>query len=164
MRSVAGEDYYSMAMQQTREAFVATNRGYFLLNEGQQLKPPPRPQATMAILKITANAPTRPGPDCLILAVRKTRPTPGGMITVGRTGNNDIVLQDVSVTKFHAAFKEEEGRITLADAGSRNGTTVDGRPLPPRGDGEPLESGNLLRFGNIELRFLDAGGLWDALH
>lgn len=160
---MAGEDFYAMAMTRTRHDFVATNRWYFLLNEGQQLKPAPRPQATMAMPKIVANAAIKPGPDCLIIAVRKSQSTIGGMITVGRTANNDIVLQDVSVTKFHAAFKEQEDGVTLADAGSRNGTWINGQPLMQRGGGKLLETGNLLRFGNIELRFLDAASLWDAL-
>src|SRR3712207_3012192 len=51
----------------------------------------------------------------------------GRGITVGRTGNNDVVLDDGTVSRFHAWFQREtDGRYTLTDAGSKNGSFVAG--------------------------------------
>jgi len=94
------------------------------------------------------------------------------MITVGRTRNNDIVLPDESVSKFHAFFREADAteppapadgprRMLLQDAGSRNGTLFNGGPVPTAKQGDPLvvSMGGQVRFGLVELTFLDAAGL-----
>ena len=64
----------------------------------------------------------------------------GLMITVGRAANNDIVLVDQQVSKFHASFsKNVQGQWTITDASS-NGTWVDGTRLEPR-VARPLTAG-----------------------
>ncbi len=51
-------------------------------------------------------------------------------VTVGRTGNNDIVLDDPSVSRFHAWFQRDDSDVwTLSDAGSKNGTILSGTRL-----------------------------------
>ncbi len=50
----------------------------------------------------------------------------GQMVTLGRASNNDVVLPHGAVSKFHAYLRRLEGRWLLSDAGSRNGTTVNG--------------------------------------
>jgi len=92
--------------------------------------------------------------------VRGTFPN---MITLGRTANNDIVVPDVSVSKFHAWFQRIGDRIEVGDAGSKNGTAVNGETLPPRGARVALKPGDKIRFARIEVTFLDAGAAWDAV-
>lgn len=53
------------------------------------------------------------------------------MVTVGRAGNNDIVLPYEGISKFHAYFAQSPQGWTVADAGSTNGTFVLGKQLPP---------------------------------
>lgn len=95
-------------------------------------------------------------------AVAKTQQTFPAMITVGRTPNNEIVLHDVEVSKFHAWFRVADGRVELVDANSRNGTFVGHERLPPK---EPriVATGSTLRFGSLELQLLDAARCWDHL-
>ena len=63
----------------------------------------------------------------------------GRGITVGRTGNNDVVLDDGTVSRFHAWFQREpDGSYTVTDAGSKNGSFVTGVRLQPRA---PLAAG-----------------------
>ena len=69
----------------------------------------------------------------MLLAVRKVIGTFPNMITLGRTSNNDIVVPDVSISKFHAWFQRLGDRVEVGDAGSKNGTAVNGETLPPRG-------------------------------
>lgn len=83
----------------------------------------------------------------------------GRGITVGRTGNNDVVLDDGSVSRFHAWFSLDSGTsdFLLTDAGSKNGSWMGGGRLTPR-KATWLEDGARLRFGQVEVSFYTAGG------
>ena len=83
----------------------------------------------------------------------------GRGITVGRTGNNDVVLDDGSVSRFHAWFSRDPGDtcFLLTDAGSKNGSYVAGSRLVAR-KARVLEDGMRLRFGQVEVSFYTAGG------
>jgi hypothetical protein len=75
-------------------------------------------------------------------------------VTVGRTSNNDLVIDDHSVSRFHAWFQRgDDGAWQLADAGSKNGTYLDGHRLAPKRP-SPLSGEVRLKFGQIEARFL----------
>jgi hypothetical protein len=74
-------------------------------------------------------------PDQPVYRVMKQGPNGlTSMITVGRTGNNDIVLSSQAVSKFHAHFSvnPETGACTVSDANSTNGTFVNGTRLEAR--------------------------------
>jgi len=105
------------------------------------------------------------GNEALIFPVRKVRENafPRG-ITVGRTRNNDVILEDASVSRFHAWFAraENEGPWQLCDAGSRNGTSVDAARLVPRKPWN-LRDGAQLEVGRIHLTFLLPEGLFSLL-
>jgi hypothetical protein len=83
----------------------------------------------------------------------------GRGITLGRTGNNDVVLDDGSVSRFHAWFSRDAGDtgFLLTDAGSRNGSYVLGTRLVAR-KAVPVADGHRLRFGQVEVSFYSAGG------
>jgi pSer/pThr/pTyr-binding forkhead associated (FHA) protein len=74
-------------------------------------------------------------------------------ITVGRVGSNDVVLDDPSVSRFHAYFQHDERKDTwsVTDAGSQNGTQLNGKRIEGR---QPIEGGARLVFGEVVLRFL----------
>ena len=78
------------------------------------------------------------------------------MITIGRAANNDIVLAEGSVSKFHAFLRTTEGGLLLVDADSSNGTYVNGTRLDPQ-RARRLNPGDTLRFGNLNLRLLTDG-------
>lgn len=80
-------------------------------------------------------------------------------ITVGRTSNNDLPVDDGSVSRFHAWFQraDEVSSWHVVDAGSKNGTTLNGRPLAAKKP-QALESGARVRVGKVELTFFDASG------
>jgi hypothetical protein len=84
-------------------------------------------------------------------------------ISVGRARNNDLVIRHGSVSKFHAWFRcDEQAAFYLGDAGSRNGTLVNGEPLVgalPVG----LYAGDVIQFGSVEAVFCPAEILWEAL-
>jgi DNA segregation ATPase FtsK/SpoIIIE-like protein len=70
----------------------------------------------------------------------------GGRVVVGRSADADVPLDDPDVSRLHCALTvEPDGAVTVADLGSTNGTSVDGRPV---GTGPvPLPPGALLRAG-----------------
>jgi len=70
---------------------------------------------------------------------------------VGRTKENDIAIDDASVSKLHAALVlNSEGRLVLADTGSTNGTFINGRRIA-YGKAEPLNEGDKVNFGTVEI-------------
>ena len=103
----------------------------------------------------------------VVLPVRKVQTTFPSMITVGRAKNNDIIVPDALVSKFHAFFRQlDDGEWALADAGSANGTQASATSTScPRASPSACGPGDRITFGGVSaFRFLDPGGLWAALH
>ncbi|HZU95213.1 MAG TPA: FHA domain-containing protein [Planctomycetota bacterium] len=67
------------------------------------------------------------------------------MITIGRSANNDIVLDDKSVSKVHGYIVKTDFRYWIHDQPSTNGTFLDGSRVPTTG--MPLSDGAKLSFG-----------------
>ncbi len=49
--------------------------------------------------------------------------------TMGRLGDNDLLLRDSRVSRHHAQIVQEDGHLTLVDLGSRHGTYVNGKKI-----------------------------------
>ncbi|CAM5453228.1 FHA domain-containing protein OS=Streptomyces alboniger OX=132473 GN=CP975_13470 PE=4 SV=1 [Streptomyces alboniger] len=78
----------------------------------------------------------------------------GGQIRVGRSAEADVPLDDPDVSRLHCAVTlAPDGRVTVADLGSTNGTSVDGREVTDRP--VPVSPGSLLRIGESALRLAD---------
>ncbi|MEV6834125.1 FHA domain-containing protein [Streptomyces sp. NPDC051133] len=81
----------------------------------------------------------------------------GGRITVGRSAEADVPLDDPDVSRLHCAVTVgADGRVAVADLGSTNGTALDGTRLgehPVR-----FPAGGLLRIGESALRVTPSGG------
>src|SRR5258706_2030713 len=136
---MTGIDYLERAQTLNREQFVADCPFPFLVGSGELVRPS-GPQRTIqgSIQEIAAAFPggpseTRGRAKAVLLAVRKVQLTFPNMITVGRTTNNDIVISDVQMSKFHAFFRLGGREAELVDAGSRNGTFVRGKPVGKEG-------------------------------
>jgi pSer/pThr/pTyr-binding forkhead associated (FHA) protein len=74
-----------------------------------------------------------------------------------------VVVQDVQVSKFHAYFRITDGKIELADAGSRNGTWVGEQKLVPKGSSAAVKPGEVVRFGQHTFTLVDAAACWDRV-
>ena len=76
---------------------------------------------------------------------------PGVRISVGRTKENGIVIDDQSVSKVHASMLlNAQGNLVVADTGSTNGTFVNGSRIP-YGKAVSLEAGSDLMFGLVKI-------------
>jgi SARP family transcriptional regulator, regulator of embCAB operon len=84
-----------------------------------------------------------------------------GSVLIGRDAGADVPLGDPSVSRTHAAVLRWESGWTLLDLGSRDGTTLDGRPVT---DGTPLRPGDVVRCGDVVLLVADGrtGGVPDG--
>ena len=78
---------------------------------------------------------------------------PGGRrLNVGRASDNDLTLNDASVSKIHGALlMTAEGSLLLADTGSTNGTYINGRRIA-YGESRVIEDGDVIGFGDVEVR------------
>ena len=88
----------------------------------------------------------------------------GHWITIGRTAQSDVVVNDYTVSKYHAriAYHKSEGHWLLEEMGSTNGTKLGEQRLTPK-EAQPLKSGMCVVFGRVELTFLDAKGFFEFL-
>ncbi|MGC5361954.1 FHA domain-containing protein [Streptomyces sp. DT24] len=75
----------------------------------------------------------------------------GGQIRIGRSADADVPLDDPDVSRLHCAVTVgEDGRVSVADLGSTNGTSLDGADVGDRP--VRLTPGALLRLGESTLR------------
>ena len=107
----------------------------------------------------TATAPGQPTalggePAVFVVMKYKNNAFPRG-VTVGRTFNNDLVLDHESVSRFHAWFERDEGTGSwaLVDSSSKNGTAVDGLALKARKP-HVLPKKAVIQFGRVVVEFL----------
>ncbi len=76
--------------------------------------------------------------------------TPGKVVRVGRTAENDLRLNDRAVSGRHAEIHEAGGIWHVRDLGSSNGTFLNGRKIKDA----MLATGDVLKFGKCEVVFL----------
>lgn len=70
-------------------------------------------------------------------------------LVMGRDPGCDIFLNDVTVSRTHAAVDVGDGRVTVRDTGSLNGTYVNGI----RVDSAPLAPGDSVQVGRFVMVF-----------
>ncbi len=76
---------------------------------------------------------------------------PGERLSIGRTRENDIALDDPSVSKLHAALLlNRHGDLVVSDTGSTNGTFVDDERIA-YGKGVTVSAGQKLCFGTVDV-------------
>ena len=83
-----------------------------------------------------------------ILELRSAR------VTVGTVAGNDLLLDEPTASRRHAALERLGGRWQVADLGSTNGTYINGRRVTAP---TPLQRGDELRFANARFAFVAPG-------
>src|SRR5258705_2512471 len=77
----------------------------------------------------------------------------GRRLSVGRVADNELSLNDASVSKIHAALTmNAQGTLLVADTGSTNGTYINGRRIA-YGEARQVEDDHVVSFGDVEVRF-----------
>jgi hypothetical protein len=95
-----------------------------------------------------------------VLIVRKG-PQPGerffvdrDRLVIGRDPASDIFLNDMTVSRAHATIDCAADVVSVKDAGSLNGTYVNGEIV----DSAVLNSGDVLQIGTFQMLFLSGAG------
>jgi hypothetical protein len=82
--------------------------------------------------------------------VGQSFPLRGERMTIGRSPDTEIFLDDVTVSRNHAVLVRRSGSWFLDDSGSLNGTYVNRRRI----DSHRLEDGDELQIGKYKLTYL----------
>jgi len=95
-------------------------------------------------------------PTCRIFLLTKRGNVFPDKITVGRSFNNDVVLNDLTISKLQGYFTMENDEVFFTDADSKNGCTLEGKRLAPLRKTLCPDSA-LIGFGpKLRFRFMSA--------
>ncbi|MFI9803525.1 FHA domain-containing protein [Streptomyces sp. NPDC052301] len=73
------------------------------------------------------------------------RPLPARTVRIGRAADNDLVVDDLSVSRRHAELRARaDGTYEIVDLGSHNGTYLNGRPVTRA----PVGPGDIVGIGH----------------
>jgi len=162
-------NFIAIANRLEANQFVARFDHPFLVHEGGQEDA--RKAAQFGTMILSPGKPMQESMDDLdrkqrrvFRVVKKKGSAVDLMITVGRSGNNDIRILDPLVSKLHAYFqKMDDGSYILCDNLSTNGTTVNGQELPAK-EKRPMQDGDRLSFGGEEeFMYYTSQGFYDLL-
>ncbi|HEY3450827.1 MAG TPA: FHA domain-containing protein [Myxococcales bacterium] len=124
------------------------------LSEGE---PAADPNATMLMDAAPPPAPVKKGGASPKLSVTRG-PKAGtefnigpGETSIGRQGDNTIVIPDISVSRKHIVVVREGAKCILVDQGSGNGTLLNGARVEAETE---LQDGDTIVMGDTELTFL----------
>lgn len=113
--------------------------------------PPPPRQEKVAVLR-----PPLPPGTTFVTIVRgpgvtapTSYPITGDVTVIGRHPDCDIVLDDMTVSRWHAELRRDGDALTVTDLDSLNGTYLNHTPV----DTAPLNDGDKLWIGTYRLQF-----------
>lgn len=144
-------------------AAQTTGRAFFLKHQPEHLLVLQMPEGAERDQVSTAmDVMTSAGAELAVAPISKRPGANGfpGMVTIGRTPNNDVWLPSPGVSKFHAYVTLQSGMPCLVDANSVTGTFYGDQRLLPNMR-VPLHSGARVQFGGIVGTFLSAADFYD---
>jgi hypothetical protein len=123
-----------------------------------QAEPAPDPNAGRTMIYSTANRVAEPLEQrardrhetaLLIVDGKRLVVGPGG-VTIGRSRQCDVVLNDANVSRQHAEIRPRGGSWVLSDLGSTNGSSLNGRRIEGP---EVVKAGDEVEVGTSKIRF-----------
>ena len=80
-------------------------------------------------------------------------PTNGGSITIGRSPDNSIAIDNLAVSSRHAEIRSEEGHLVVEDLNSLNGTFVNNQRVKR----SALKDGDVVLIGKHSIQVDEKG-------
>ncbi|WP_151482899.1 ABC transporter ATP-binding protein/permease [Streptomyces albicerus] len=100
-------------------------------------RPPPTPERPSAVSMPAATGTFR--------QPTTVRPLPARTVRIGRGGDNDLVIDDLVVSRRHAELRAlADGTYEIVDLGSHNGTFLNGQPVTRAG----IAEGDIVGIGH----------------
>src|SRR5690242_6179765 len=105
------EDWSARALRSSRVDFLTGCPFPFLVGTATLVRPHrPQPTQFLQAIETTSVAPVQIKHVAgklvpLVFPIRKVQAIFPSMITVGRTANNDVIVPDVQMSRFHAFFR-----------------------------------------------------------
>jgi hypothetical protein len=103
---------------------------------------------------VTSDAPPAPGMASLVVTEGHRSGArwllEGERVMAGRSGDSDVFLDDITVSRRHAELTKSGEAWRIVDVGSLNGTYVNGK----RVDAAALTNGDELQIGKFKLVFI----------
>jgi FHA domain/Cysteine-rich secretory protein family len=100
----------------------------------------------------------QPGEQFCLVAIasspRREYPIDRPRIAIGSHPSNDVVVDDSTVSRYHAAITRGREGFDLADLSSTNGTFVNGNRVRKS---VALKRGDEIKFGAVRFAFINAG-------
>jgi pSer/pThr/pTyr-binding forkhead associated (FHA) protein len=78
-------------------------------------------------------------------------------VRIGRSNDNDLILADNTVSRYHTEIQKRKNDYILADLGSYNGTKLNGKSIQK----VFLKHGDKIQIGSNKLTFLLNGNSLD---
>lgn len=144
----------------TLEAELAEEVSSYTAEEGLRLEGPVlvsiQPSQEVAPGGVICHVEVAPGPPTAWakLVGEETTDVGRNRVLVGRAPACDVVIDRSDVSRIHAHLWREKGTSWLRDAGSSNGTFLDGAPV----DASPreIQFGSVVAFASHQFRFTGA--------
>ena len=77
----------------------------------------------------------------------------GAEIVIGRTDENDVVVDHRSISRNHARIVSKDGRVTIFDLDSANGLKINDEFYKQ----SVLRRGDVIELGHVRMRFVETG-------
>jgi hypothetical protein len=134
--------------------FVRAEPHDWVVWEAGPWRPPARGRET---LQASPGMPKLNSGESLAIALESRSGEPA--VTLGRSAENDLVIDDATLSRAHMRFERgADGRWTVRDLGSSNGTRVAGANAKARA--VPIENGSVIEAGAVRLTFYDGGSFY----
>lgn len=107
---------------------------------------------TQTVSMPTGRAPVQGNAQLLLDTPKGKQPIPleTTIIALGRGLDNDVVLEDVRVSRHHAQLRYKARKFWVTDKGSTNGTFVNNNRVNIEAE---LKDGDIISLGGMELTF-----------
>ncbi|MDH3944707.1 MAG: FHA domain-containing protein [Anaerolineae bacterium] len=89
--------------------------------------------------------------DVYLMINHQIFPLENPVTSIGRKLENDLVIQDMLVSREHARISYEKQKFMLEDLGSTGGTFVNGK----RVEKSVLNQGDVINIANVALTFVN---------
>jgi hypothetical protein len=150
------DDFYEDALRLALPEFVALHGDLFFIDARGDTKPATAgPNQLNVTLSASLEAPRADVVRTGLAAARVYGRRCPSRAWIGRTTENEIAINQESISRQHATIEVHSDTVVLTDAGSHNGTFIEGERLAP-GKAHTLQAGQRIRFGDVLILFMRA--------